>query len=191
VYWFLIPMAVGFACNWASAFTFYFCQRIGARQGQRAGFVLRNILGIPVWVAGLVMACSQPASLLINPGRALEALSWLLLLLGTIAMLLGIWRLRQRAYRPTTRDTLVSDGIFRHIRHPIYSGLLADFVALALQRPSRPVILACALGWLYTHVQARLEEIDLRQRVLGYGAYMKTVPRFLPRLGKQGPTTKM
>jgi len=183
--WFLIPLAIGFACNWASAFTRFLCKILGERRGQRAGFVLRNILGIPLWVAGLLMACRQPAVFLFTPGRALTALSWLLLLMGTVSMLLGIGRLGLRAYRPTTKDTLVSSGIFRFIRHPIYSGLLVDFIALALQRPTRPVILACALGWLYAQVQARLEEIDLRQRIPGYGAYMKTVPRFLPRLGKR------
>lgn len=183
MYWFLIPMGVGFACNWASAFTRFFCKIWGERWGQRAGFSLRNILGIPLWVVGLVMACRLPAAFIFTPGLALAALSWLLLLLGTVSMLLGLQRLGLRAYRPTTRDTLVSGGIFRYIRHPIYSGLLVDFIALALQRPTKPAILACALGWLYAHVQARLEEIDLRQRIPGYGAYMKTVPRFFPRPG--------
>ena len=182
MYWFLVPMAIGFACNWASAFTGFLCERLGAVRGRRAGFALRNILGIPVWAAGVALAFSRQAGLLYVPGPGLTALSWLLLLLGTASMLLGIRGLGVRAYRPTTRDTLVSDGVFRHIRHPIYSGLLVDFAALALQRPTRPVLLACVLGWLFTHVQARLEEIDLRRRVPGYGAYMEAVPRFLPRL---------
>jgi len=185
MYRFLVPLGIGFACNWASAFTFLFCMQLGERRGRRAGFILRNVLGIPLWVVGLLMAFKQPAAPLFTPGWALTALSWLLLLLGTVSMLLGIGRLGMRAYRPTTHDTLVSDGVFRHIRHPIYSGLLVDFAALALQRPNRPVLLACALGALYANVQARLEEIDLRRRVPGYDEYMKTVPRFLPRPGRQ------
>ena len=102
MYWFLIPLGAGFACNWASAFTFYFCERLGARRGQRVGFVLRNILGIPVWVIGLLMAFRQPAALLFSTGPALKALSWLLLLMGTLPMLPAIGGLRARAYRPTT-----------------------------------------------------------------------------------------
>jgi protein-S-isoprenylcysteine O-methyltransferase Ste14 len=96
-------------------------------------------------------------------------------------MVWALRRLGRRSYRPTGQDTLVSSGIYRHIRHPIYSGLLIEFVALALQRPTKPAITACALGWGYTYVQARLEEIDLQQRVLGYRVYMENVPRFFPR----------
>jgi protein-S-isoprenylcysteine O-methyltransferase Ste14 len=185
MYWFLVPMAVGFACNWASAFTRFLQEKLGERRGQRAGFVLRNILGIPLWVAGILMACRQPAPLLFVPGRAVMLFSWLLLLLGTVSMLFGLARLRMRAYRPTTNDTLVRGGIFRFIRHPIYSGLLIDFTALLLQRPARPVILACFLGWFYVQVQARLEEIDLKKRIPGYDVYMETVPRFFPRLRRR------
>jgi protein-S-isoprenylcysteine O-methyltransferase Ste14 len=182
MYWFLVPMAAGFACNWASAFTRLLHERLKEPWGQRTGFVLRNVLGIPLWVAGILMACRQPAPLIFVPGRTVILVSWLLLLLGTVAMLFGLARLRMRAYRPTRRDTLVSDGIFRFIRHPIYSGLLADFVALALQRPARPVLLACFLGWFYVQVQARLEEIDLKKRIPGYDDYMEIVPRFFPGL---------
>jgi protein-S-isoprenylcysteine O-methyltransferase Ste14 len=89
-----------------------------------------------------------------------------------------------RSFRPTDRDTLVNNGIYSRIRHPIYSGLLLDFLALPLLRPSRTALLACALGWGYVFVQARLEEIDLDRRMPAYRLYRQQVPRFFPRLGK-------
>jgi protein-S-isoprenylcysteine O-methyltransferase Ste14 len=65
-------------------------------------------------------------------------------------------------------------------RHPIYAGLLLQFVALVLVRPRGAVALAAILGVVWVHVQARLEEIDLLQRMPAYREYMQRVPRFLP-----------
>lgn len=42
--------------------------------------------------------------------------------------------------------------------------------------------LACALGIIWLIIQARLEEIDLKQRLPEYSEYMKGVPRFIPRI---------
>jgi len=82
----------------------------------------------------------------------------------------------------TEKDTLVAEGLFKHIRHPIYSGLLLDFVGLSLMRPTAPILAACALGWGFVFVQARLEEMDLCRRIPAYRDYMQRVPRFVPRV---------
>ena len=86
-----------------------------------------------------------------------------------------------RSFRPTEKDTLVARGLFKYVRHPIYSGLLLDFFALSLMRPSAPILAACALGWGFVFVQARLEEMDLVQRIPAYRQYMGQVARFFPR----------
>lgn len=54
------------------------------------------------------------------------------------------------------------------MRHPIDAGLLLGFVGLALLRPTLTTVLACALGIVCLMVQARLEEVDLVQRVPAY-----------------------
>jgi protein-S-isoprenylcysteine O-methyltransferase Ste14 len=181
MFYFLLPLFIGFAFNWASAFTHFYSLRWGQRAGQLASFVLRNILGIPVWVYGLALAARSSATPFFNASLVTQVLGWLLLVAGTIPMIWGLHSLGLRSFRPTWRDTLVSSGIFRHIRHPIYSGLLIDFVALILLRPTKPALVACVLGWVYVYVQARLEEIDLLQRISGYREYMLRVPRFFPR----------
>jgi len=73
------------------------------------------------------------------------------------------------------------------VRHPIYSGGMLIAVGLALLKPTSTVVLACAFGFVWLIIQARLEEIDLLQRLPGYPEYMKEVPRFIPRMGKKGP----
>lgn len=119
MYWFVIPLVLGFALGGASAFTAAFSRRWGARGGQMATAILRNLLGIPLRAAGYVLAWRAPALLLFAPGRAVQAVAWLL-------------------------------------RHPIYGGGLLVFAGLALLRPSSPVLVASAVGFVWAIMQARL-----------------------------------
>jgi hypothetical protein len=61
---FLVPLMFGFAANLASAFTTAFSRRWGERRGAVITAVLRDILGIPVWVLGFVkwLICICPPS---------------------------------------------------------------------------------------------------------------------------------
>jgi protein-S-isoprenylcysteine O-methyltransferase Ste14 len=178
---FLMPLAIGFAFNWASAFTHFFSRKWGERRGRVVTFITRNILGIPVWALGVALATRTEAKLLFEPDVASNVLAWAFLALGTILMIWALVLLRLRSFRPTEKDTLVDRGLFAHIRHPIYSGLLMDFIGLILMRPIVPVLVASALGWIFVFGQARFEELDLVERIPPYRDYMRRVPRFLPR----------
>ncbi len=175
----------GFVFNWASAFTAFFCRSLGEGGGKLASFVLRNILGIPVWAYGFVLASRQSSSPFFVPNRTTGTLGWLLIVVGTIPIIWALLLLGWRSFRPTRQDTLVSEGIYKFIRHPIYSGVIIYFIGFILLRPTPTVIIACALGWGYIFIQARLEELDLVQRLPSYRQYMEQVPRFFPRLGKK------
>jgi protein-S-isoprenylcysteine O-methyltransferase Ste14 len=180
-FYFLIPLVIGFAFNWASAFTHFYAKKWGEHRGGAVTFITRNILGIPVWALGVILATKTEARLLFAPGVAAKVLAWAFLGLGTILMIWALVLLRLRSFRPTEKDTLVDRGLFAHIRHPIYSGLLLDFIGLILMRPTVPVLVAGALGWIFVFVQARFEELDLLERIPPYRDYMQRVPRFLPR----------
>ena len=178
---FLILLLTGFAFNWASAFTHYYSKRWGERRGRIVTFVARNILGIPVWAFGVILGVRAEAKNLFVPGPAVKFLAWLFLSVATFLMIWALVLLGLRSFRPTEKDTLISGGVFRHIRHPIYSGLLLDFVGIWLIRPTPPVLLVCLLGFGFVIIQARLEEKDLVERMPAYREYMKRVPRFFPR----------
>lgn len=182
MYIFLIPLLIGFLFNWASAFTGLFVRRFGERGGRAATFVLRNILGIPVWVIGLIIAFRKPARPLLAPNPASYILGWVLIAVGLIPMIWGLGLLGMRSFRPTSQDTLVSKGIYDHVRHPIYSGFLLIILGGAILHPTVPALIACALCAGYAFVQARLEETDLMRRIPSYRDYMERVPRFFPRL---------
>jgi len=183
----LITLLVGFTCNSASAFTAAFSRRWGARRGSWLTFVLRNILGIPLWVVGLGLAVRSPSPALFAATAIFDALGWVLLATGCAVQLLALVSLRGRAAKPSVTDALVEHGIYRYIRHPIYAGLLLEFAALVLVKPRRLVALACALGALWAYLQVRFEERDLLQRMPAYRDYLARVPRFLPRTRVRRP----
>jgi protein-S-isoprenylcysteine O-methyltransferase Ste14 len=182
---FLIPLLIGFTCNSVSAFTAFYSRRWGPRTGQLLSTILRNVLGLPVWVIGLALAIREPAPYLFVPGIAIEVAAWLLILTGCGLMIWALLSIRRQALMPSVQDKLICDGPYGYIRHPIYSGLLLEFLGLMLLQPTPPALLAGAIGLGWTLIQARLEELDLLQRLPAYRQYMDQVPRFVPRQRKR------
>src|SRR5437868_4227970 len=83
---------------------------------------------------------------------------------------------------PVARGTLRTGGLYRFVRHPIYSGLLAlVFGGTVTSRSVVRLALAAALLGLLT-AKAAWEEGMLRQRYPGYEEYARRTPRFVPRL---------
>jgi protein-S-isoprenylcysteine O-methyltransferase Ste14 len=187
---FLIPLLIGFTFNSASAFTTFYSRHLGERTGRLVCTILRNVLGIPVWVIGYVMAVRAPSTFLFNPILITSILAWLLILAGVVIIIAGLITLKWRAAAPSVQDTLVVQGVYAYIRHPLYSGMILELTGLFVYIPTFTALVACVLGMIWVMVQARLEEIDLVERLPAYKEYMQRVPRFLPkvRLSKTGKT---
>ncbi|MGB7539201.1 MAG: methyltransferase [Anaerolineales bacterium] len=179
---FLIPLAIGFICNLASAFTSVYSAKWGERTGSIVTVLLRDVFGIPVWGLGFALAAISISPLLFSPGIATVGLGWILITAGAAVIVIALWTIRIRAAAPTTRDTLAETGIYARIRHPIHAGTILEFLGLLLIRPSGALTLACALGLAWVLLQTRFEEWDLLRRIPGYREYMDRVPRFFPRL---------
>ncbi|HOT97982.1 MAG TPA: methyltransferase [bacterium] len=144
-------------------------------------FILRNILGIPVWTIGLVLAGHERSPLIFSPSLVAETIGWCLNLLGGLIVLLALNALQHRAAMPSMQDQLIQHGLYARLRHPIHGGLLLMLAAFILLRPTRTLALAVALAVVWIAMQSWLEERDLIQRMPAYRDYMKRVPRFLPR----------
>ena len=180
---FLVPLLLGFGLVGASAFTAAYSRWWGERRGELVTSILRNYLGIPLGVLGLILAWLQPAALLFSAGWAAKSLGRLLIIAGSIPLVWGHEVLGLPTGWPSIRDTLVRHSLYAYVRHPIYAGGLLMFVGGVLLKPTATVGAACALGFIWLIVQARLEEIDLVERLPLYREYMKEVPRFVPRHG--------
>src|SRR5579885_866732 len=83
---------------------------------------------------------------------------------------------------------LVRVGPYRHVRHPIYTGLLLGFLGTALARDEWRGMLAVAIAWLALWRKARLEERWMVERFGdAYRRYQAEVPALLPlRLPRSG-----
>jgi protein-S-isoprenylcysteine O-methyltransferase Ste14 len=179
---FLIPLLIGFTFNSASAFTSYYSRRFGERGGRLVSTVLRDVLGIPIWAIGYVMAVGAPSALLFDPAFFTSVLGWLFILAGGVIIMAGFVSIRGRAVAPSVQDTLVVQGLYAYIRHPLYCGMMLELTGLFLYIPTLTVLVAFGLGWIWVIVQARLEEMDLVERLPAYEEYMQRVPRFIPRV---------
>jgi len=179
---FLIPLLLGFILCSASAFTTFFSQRWGALGATYAVVILRDFLGIPAWVVGLLLAFRLENPFIMQPSSLTDILGWLVILFGAVPGIWGLLVLRRRSYAPTIHDTLAAIGPYAFIRHPIYSGLALQLLGLLFLRPTLPALLASLLTTAWINVQVRLEESDLASRMSAYRAYMERVPRFIPKI---------
>ncbi len=179
---YLVPLLLGFVFNCASAFTTFYSHRFGERGGRLVSIALRDVFGIPLWAIGYGMAAIAASPNLFNPSFISLTFAWLFILTGVAIIITGLVSLRWRAAAPSVQDTLVVQGLYAHIRHPLYSGMSLELIGLFLWIPTPSVLVACILGVLWVMVQARLEEMDLLERLPAYKDYMQRVPRFVPRL---------
>jgi protein-S-isoprenylcysteine O-methyltransferase Ste14 len=81
---------------------------------------------------------------------------------------------------PTERSTLKTRGLYRWVRHPIYSGVMALVIGTAAKSGTVvDAILAAALVALLAG-KARWEERMLRHRYPDYVDYAARTPAFVP-----------
>jgi protein-S-isoprenylcysteine O-methyltransferase Ste14 len=82
--------------------------------------------------------------------------------------------------KPPAGARLVQTGIYRLIRHPLYTAVFCGSVGWSLAWQSWPALLAAlALAPLFD-AKARREERWLRQQFPEYAAYERRVRRFVP-----------
>jgi protein-S-isoprenylcysteine O-methyltransferase Ste14 len=108
---------------------------------------------------------------------------------GALVVLLGIMEHQARNRRlpsvtpePNQNAELVDTGIYRHIRHPLYSGVILAAFGVALAHGHIvPIVVAAVIAVFFTF-KSRFEESLLRQAYPDYAAYMRRTGRFLPGL---------
>ena len=79
------------------------------------------------------------------------------------------------------RHIVVAHGVYRFIRHPIYTGDVLLVAGFELALNSWLVLGVLALA-VYAHNKASQEESKLASSLPGYAAYRDTTGRFLPRI---------
>jgi len=122
-----------------------------------------------------------------------QLVSWFLLIVCLVPLVLGIRSLRAQGKPAVNRDAepqllafektsaLVTTGIYRHIRHPLYSSLLLLTWGIFFKAPSWPGALLAFMATLFLVATARADEAEcIRFFGPSYQAYMERTRMFVP-----------
>ena len=156
------------------------------------------LLFVPIvaaWCALPWLAVNREAGALALPLFARDFPYALVRWLGA-AVALSCFVLTLRAWRRMGRDwrmdiskdntTLITDGLFARIRHPIYAFSIAMMIATTIVLPTWPMIVVAIVHVALMNVKARNEESHLaRLHGEAYAKYVARTGRFFPRAAER------
>ena len=146
------------------------------------GWVVIQFLLLPaVALAGLVDPFAPPGG-----PSTLAVLAGLVLMAGGALVvgrgLLDLGRNLTPVPHPRDDAQLVESGIYAHVRHPLYGGLILTAVGWGFVAVSPLTLALAAVLAGFFGLKSRREEAWLVERYEGYPAYMERTKRFLPYL---------
>ena len=101
-----------------------------------------------------------------------------------LVLTIDCWRRMGRHWRMDISDSntsLVTDGLFARIRHPIYAFSIAMMIATALVLPTTAMIAVAIVHVVLMNIKARREEAHLvRLHGDAYARYVERTGRFFP-----------
>ena len=119
-----------------------------------------------------------------NPFSVLHIISWLLIIVSVAVVSCGFYMLRRYGQPKHVIDdtaSLVTSGIYRYIRHPLYSSLIFLACGAFLKDISVVSSILVLVTLALTVAMARIEEQEnIRKFGAGYTDYMKTTKMFIP-----------
>jgi protein-S-isoprenylcysteine O-methyltransferase Ste14 len=86
----------------------------------------------------------------------------------------------QIAPEPRAGAELVTRGIYRWLRHPIYSAIVFVVLGLFLRKPTGLVAISAAVAIVFLVVKSRYEETRLIARYPQYAAYRERTTGVIP-----------
>jgi protein-S-isoprenylcysteine O-methyltransferase Ste14 len=135
---------------------------------------------LPFWITRFRIPAGEPLWQL--------ALAAALVLTGIVPLMESVGRfvvVGRGTLMPTVpTEHLVVSGFYRHVRNPMYVGVLVALAGEAVLFQQRAMLLYLAIAWLVIHLFVCFyEEPTLTRRYADeYRAYKRHVPRWLPRL---------
>ena len=93
----------------------------------------------------------------------------------------------KRNYSGTLRiregHTLITHGIYSHVRHPVYTGVILSALAIPIYTTSLPGLLIALLGIpLFNYRIGNEEKMLIQEYGDQYLEYMKTTPKLIPSI---------
>lgn len=129
----------------------------------------RQLPGLPLWPKRLMML-SLPFGILLAT-------------IGSTFIILGLLYLGKNLSpfpHPKTGAQLVEHGVYKLVRHPIYSGLIIGTLGWALSQGSTLMLLYAFILFGFFELKTKREEAQLEQLFEHYKAYRKRVRKLIP-----------
>lgn len=123
-----------------------------------------------------------------------QIVSWIFLFLGAYLVIAGVIWLKKAGKPAKTREEealfefektseLVDTGIFKYIRHPLYSSLIFLTWGIFLKNPTTQLFIVSVLSTAFLYLTAIFDEKECIQYFGDmYLGYMKYTKRFIPFL---------
>ncbi len=146
-----------------------------------AGALVAGVAGVVLAAGGAVAA--QVVSAWLEVLGVVIAVAGVVVVFASQSAMGQAWRI---GVDPSEQTGLVTDGIFRWARNPIFTGMIATQVGVFLMVPSWLTGLALVLLVVGIEVQVRGVEEPYLTRAHGdqYRQYRARVGRFLPGIGR-------
>lgn len=111
---------------------------------------------------------------------------FIVMLISNLLIILAIWLISEgwdRVYR--AEGGLVTDGVYRHMRHPQYTGIFIMTLAFMIQWPTlTTIILWPFVIVMYVRLARREEREVMHHYPVEYREYKEKTPMFFPRFKK-------
>jgi protein-S-isoprenylcysteine O-methyltransferase Ste14 len=149
-----------------------------SRSDRRIGWLLVIVQG-----ALLLIVFAGPRPTNTTTSASLDRAGFILRILGIGLILVSAVELGRRLTahpEPNGRGTLRRSGLYRLVRHPMYSGVMALSLGSVLTAPSTSRVVACVALVVLFNVKARFEERSLTQHFPDYAEYASHTSRFVP-----------
>jgi protein-S-isoprenylcysteine O-methyltransferase Ste14 len=166
--------------------------RIIPEQIERSTFVLTSslLLGAIIYfwqpLGGVIWQIENPTA--VAALYALFSIGWGILFLASFQInhfdlfgLRQVW-LHFRG-KPYTHLPFETPWLYRHVRHPLYVGMMIGLWAAPTMTVAHLVFALLCTAYIF--VGARLEERDLEKALPEYRQYKKEVPMFMPKIGSK------
>lgn len=128
------------------------------------------ILNYPVWFK--------------DPFTWEQLTSWAFLILSLVAALIGFYTYYKRGKPEDLLEEtvhIVSNGIYKYVRHPMYLSLIAGAIGVVMKDPGTVQVIIGAINIVAMYLTARIEE---REMIVKFGDeymdYMKKTAMFVP-----------
>ncbi len=146
--------------------------------------------GIPfsMWLVSWMIGKNLPEgvlwghTLVLSIGHAGMYVGIALTLIALFLILNGWYNIYKKYWsKETGKGTLVTDGIYRYIRHPQYTGLLLISLGMILNWATLPMlVLFPVMVFMYVRLAKKEEQDMLKEFGDRYRDYMNKTKRFIP-----------